>query len=585
MDENEGKMSKGKGFIPRDFIDSLIARADIVSVINQRVPLKKAGSNYKACCPFHDEKTPSFTVSETKQFYYCFGCNASGSVLTFLMSYERLEFLEAVEVLAQIEGVEIPYERGEGYSEAKVEAQKNLLEVMRMTEAFYRQQLRKENSVRAIEYLQKRGLNGDDAKKYGIGYAPDSWNALLAELSKHHISEQLMLEGGLLSESEQHRRYDRFRDRIMFPIRNRKGDTIGFGGRILDQGEPKYLNSPETVLFKKGEEVYGLYELRQSARDYEEIIVVEGYMDVVMLSHHGVNNSVATLGTAIAQRQIELLFRYTSRIVFCFDGDRAGRAAAHKAMNESFPALTAGKEVSFLFLPDGEDPDSYVQKAGAEGFLSFVKSAEPLSQFLFESMEGEVNMNTFEGRSQFLEMTAEKINAMRDIPLRDFLRAELGRRASLAENLLNRYVSAGRQGDSRTRQAYNNGQTLVERILVIILNQPALARSLQGLHFLLESDDLQQNRLYEVIMAIQEYPTLENAAQILHFFDEEPWNGWLRQLTMQESLIDESLQESELQDLFLQLTKGESPLKKVLAKLQNNEPLTADELQLLRSSR
>ncbi len=578
-------MGRGKGYIPRDFIDSLIARADIVSIINQRVPLKKAGSNYKACCPFHDEKTPSFTVSEPKQFYYCFGCNASGSVLTFLMNYERLEFLEAVEVLAQIEGVEIPYVHGEGYSEEKVEAQKNLIEVMKMAEAFYRQQLRKESGKRAIDYLQRRGLNGEDAKRYGIGYAPDGWNALLSELSKHHISEQMMLDGGLLSESGQHRRYDRFRDRIMFPIRNRKGDTIGFGGRILDQGEPKYLNSPETILFKKGEEVYGLYELRQAVRDYDAIIVVEGYMDVVMLSHYGIHNCVATLGTAIAQRQIELLLRYTSRLIFCFDGDRAGRAAAHKAMNESFPAITAGKEISFLFLPEGEDPDSYVQRVGAEGFLSLVEAAEPLSQFLFESMEEEVNMNTFEGRSQFLEMIAEKINRMRDIPLRDFLRAELGRRANLAGNLLNRYVSAGRQGVNHTEQAYNNGQTLVERILVLILNQPKLARTLQGLHFLLESEDLQQNRLYEVIIAIQEYETLENAAQILHYFEEELWNQWLRRLTMQESLIDESLQERELQDLFLQLTKGESPLKKVLAKLQNNEPLTADELQLLRSSR
>lgn len=578
-------MSRGKGFIPREFIDMLIARADIVSVINQRVPLKKAGSNYKACCPFHDEKTPSFTVSEPKQFYYCFGCNASGSVLDFLMNYERLEFVEAIEALAQIEGLEVPYESRSQKSEATIKRQKNLLEVTSMAEAFYRQQLRvSSDKERAVNYLQKRGISGDDAKKFGIGFAPEGWNGLLTELKKHDIPENELLEAGLLSESDNHRRYDRFRDRIMFPIRNRKGDTIGFGGRILDQGEPKYLNSPETPIFKKGEEVYGLYELRKYCRDYNEIIVVEGYMDVVMLSHYGIENSVATLGTAVGRRQIELLLRYTSKIVFCFDGDRAGRGAAHKAMDESFSVLTAGKEVSFLFLPEGEDPDSYVKTHGKEAFQNLVDQATPLSQFLFEAAESDVNMNSFEGRSQFLEIAGEKINSMRDIPLRDFLRAELGRRANLAENLLNRYVKEGRSSNTRRQVNFSSGQSLVERILILLLNAPALARTLQGLHFLLESEDRQQNLLYEVIAAIKDYQNLETAAQIIHHFEEESWGNWLRNLAMQELIIDDALQEEELKDLMQQLAKGESPLKKVLAKLQNNESLTPEELQLLRQS-
>lgn len=578
-------MSRGKGFIPREFIDMLIARADIVSVINQRVPLKKAGSNYKACCPFHDEKTPSFTVSEPKQFYYCFGCNASGSVLDFLMNYERLEFVEAIEALAQIEGLEVPYESRSQKSEATIKRQKNLLEVTSMAEAFYRQQLRvSSDKERAVNYLQKRGISGDDAKKFGIGFAPEGWNGLLTELKKHDIPENELLEAGLLSESDNHRRYDRFRDRIMFPIRNRKGDTIGFGGRILDQGEPKYLNSPETPIFKKGEEVYGLYELRKYCRDYNEIIVVEGYMDVVMLSHYGIENSVATLGTAVGRRQIELLLRYTSKIVFCFDGDRAGRGAAHKAMDESFSVLTAGKEVSFLFLPEGEDPDSYVKTHGKEAFQNLVDQATPLSQFLFEAAESDVNMNSFEGRSQFLEIAGEKINSMRDIPLRDFLRAELGRRANLAENLLNRYVKEGRSSNTRRQVNFSSGQSLVERILILLLNAPTLARTLQGLHFLLESEDRQQNLLYEVIAAIKDYQNLETAAQIIHHFEEESWGNWLRNLAMQELIIDDALQEEELKDLMQQLAKGESPLKKVLAKLQNNESLTPEELQLLRQS-
>ena len=576
-------MSRGKGFIPREFIDMLIARADIVSVINQRVPLKRAGSNYKACCPFHDEKSPSFTVSEPKQFYYCFGCNASGSVIDFLMNYERLEFVEAVEALAQIEGLEIPYESRNQKSAETIKRQKNLLEVMSMAEAFYRKQLRvAEDKERAIAYLQTRGITGDDAQKFGIGFAPESWNLLLTELTKHHIPENELLEAGLLSESENNRRYDRFRDRIMFPIRNRKGETIGFGGRILDQGEPKYLNSPETPIFKKGEEVYGLYELRKYCRDYNEIIVVEGYMDVVMLSHYGIQNSVATLGTAIGRRQIELLLRYTSRIVFCFDGDRAGKAAAHKAMDESFSVLSAGKEVSFLFLPDGEDPDSFVKAEGKEAFEALVKNAEPLSQFLFEAAESDVNMNSFEGRSQFLEIAGEKINSMRDIPLRDFLRAELGRRANLAESLLNRYVKVGNEQNKPSQTNFSSGQSLVERIVILLLNNPSLARNLQGLHFLLESDDRQQNVLYEIISAIKDYPTLGTAAQVIRHFEEESWGRWLRGLAMQELLIDDALQQGELQDFMMQLAKGESPLKKVLAKLQNNEPLTAEELMVLK---
>ncbi|PWD86441.1 DNA primase [Ignatzschineria cameli] len=577
-------MSRGKGFIPREFIDQLIARADIVNVINQRVPLKRAGSNYKACCPFHDEKTPSFTVSEPKQFYYCFGCNASGSVLDFLMNYERLEFVEAVEVLAQIEGLEVPYEKRSTRPKSEVKRERGLLEIMALAQNFYQKALKEgEEAQRAVQYLQKRGLTGEDAKKFAIGFAPVGWNNLMTALMREGISESLLLEAGLLSESENQRRYDRFRDRIMFPIRNRRGETIGFGGRILDQGEPKYLNSPETPIFHKGEEVYGLYELRKYHRDYEEILVVEGYMDVIMLSHYGIGNAVATLGTAIASRQIELLLRYTSRVVFCFDGDRAGIAAAHKAMSESLPVLSAGKEISFLFLPDGEDPDSYVQKSGKEAFLQLIKEAEPLSKFLFDAAEQEVNMSSFEGRSQFLENVGEKINSMRDIPLRDFLRAELGRRANLSAGILNRYVQEGRTSPRRQRVDFSSGLSLIERIVILLLTNPSLGRKLQGMHFLLESEDPQQNYLYEIITAIKDYPHLENAAQILLHFQDESWSGWLRTLAAQELLIADELQENELKDLLKQLTRGETPLKKVLAKLQNNEPLTADELALLRN--
>jgi DNA primase len=381
--------------IPRDFIDTVLARVDIVDVIDRRVPLKKAGQNYQACCPFHNEKTPSFTVSPTKQFYHCFGCGAHGTALGFLMEYEHMDFPDAVAALAQDVGLPVPESAQEPERPKPPPALSNALDEAAQ---FYRQQLKQ--SPRAIDYLKKRGLTGQIAARYGIGYAPDG--SPLKQVFKDYLADALVACG--LVVENQGRRYDRFRDRIMFPIRNVKGQIVGFGGRVLGEGEPKYLNSPETPLFHKGAEIYGLVEARAAIKAAGRIVVVEGYMDVVALAQHGVEFAVATLGTATTPVNARTLLRYSDRVIYAFDGDNAGRKAAWRALENTLEALQDGKEVSFLFLPQGEDPDSYIRRHGREAFLHLLDTDTlPLSAFLVRELARERRLDTEEGQAALLK--------------------------------------------------------------------------------------------------------------------------------------------------------------------------------------
>jgi DNA primase len=398
---------KGKGgTIPRSFIETLLNRADIVQVINQRVPLKKAGSNYKACCPFHDEKTPSFNVNQQKQFYHCFGCGASGDALKFLMEYDGLPFVEAVETLASQYGMTVPYEKSK-QSPEQVQQQKDLYEVMHSVAKFYRHQLRDHpQSEKAKAYLRQRGLSPEIAKTFVIGYAPEGWQVLQPGL---HADAQLtnqLIQAGMLVQNEEGKIYDRFRDRIMFPIRDVRGRVIAFGGRILGDGQPKYLNSPETPIFHKSQTLYGLYEMKQSRQNFTHILVVEGYMDVVALAQYGIRNAVATLGTATTEEHLDLLFRQVDEVVFCFDGDEAGLKAAWKALELCLPMMEQDRSVKFLFLEQGEDPDSTVRKEGVEGFQQRVASALSLSQFLLQGLQGRLKapLSTIEGRQQLVAL-------------------------------------------------------------------------------------------------------------------------------------------------------------------------------------
>jgi len=380
--------------IPRDFIDTLLARVDIVDVIDRRVPLKKAGQNYQACCPFHSEKTPSFTVSPTKQFYHCFGCGAHGTALGFLMEYEHMGFPDAVAALAQDVGLPVP-ESGEPERPRPPPA---LWDALEQAAQFYKKQLKQ--TPRAIDYLKRRGLTGAIAARYGIGYAPDG--SPLKQVFPDYMADALAASGLVIDGDRG--RYDRFRDRIMFPIRNIKGQIVGFGGRVLDQGEPKYLNSPETPLFHKGSELYGLFEARAAIKAAGRAIVVEGYMDVVALAQHGVEFAVAALGTATTPIHARTLLRHTDRLIFAFDGDNAGRKAAWRALENTLEALQDGKEVSFLFLPEGEDPDSYIRSHGQAAFLQLLDTDTlPLSAFLVRELARNRKLDSQEGRAALIK--------------------------------------------------------------------------------------------------------------------------------------------------------------------------------------
>jgi DNA primase len=429
------------GRIPQTFIDDLLDRVDIVDVINGRVQLKKAGKNYKACCPFHEEKSPSFTVAQDKQFYYCFGCGAGGNALGFVMEFDRLDFLPAVELLARNAGLEIPRE---AVQDAQISKQKDsLYSVLSESDRYFRQQLRQHQAAAsAVDYLKGRGLSGQVAAQYGVGYAPPGWDNLLKAVGTDQQRIGLLDESGMLvSKPEEKKQYDRFRHRITFPIRDQRGRTVGFGGRVLDDSTPKYLNSPETPVFSKGRELYGLYEARQKLKEIPCLIMVEGYMDVIALAQFNINNAVATLGTALTESHLQKIFRYTSEIVFCFDGDNAGRKAAARALDTALPEMRDGVSAKFLFLPDGEDPDTMVRKLGKQAFLEQVEKAQPLSEFLFEQMSDGVDASTADGKARLSKICAPQINRIPQGVFRQLMLEELSRRTGISADNLRDYVA------------------------------------------------------------------------------------------------------------------------------------------------
>ena len=421
--------------IPQSFIADLLNRVDIVDVVGQHVKLKKAGANYQGLCPFHSEKSPSFSVSPTKQFYHCFGCGAHGSAISFLMEYSGLGYVDAIEDLARSAGLDVPREERTANDVARAQQAMALSEVMSSAADWYRQQLK--GNTRAVEYLKGRGLTGEIAKRYALGYAPDGWQGLEAVFGPYTNDEvaKTLVEGGLLIQGEQSegvlvKRYDRFRDRIMFPIRNPKGQTIGFGGRILDQGEPKYLNSPETPLFSKGNTLYGLFEARQAIRAQEYVLVCEGYMDVVALAQLGFPNAVATLGTACTANHVRMLLRQTDKVVFSFDGDSAGQRAAQRALEACLPLMSDDKEIRFLFLPTEHDPDSYVRAYGAAAFEKVIKEAMSISSFFFKVVSEDHELTTPEGRAHTHHAAKPLLLSMPPIALRTQILRELAIRTN-----------------------------------------------------------------------------------------------------------------------------------------------------------
>jgi DNA primase len=462
--------------IPKSFIQDLLNRLDIVDVIERYVPLKKAGANYAACCPFHSEKSPSFTVSQSKQFYHCFGCGAHGTAIGFVMEHAGMGFVDAVEELARGIGIEVPQETlAPGQMQPKVAP--DLYDVMQAATRFYREQLKQ--SSRAIDYLKRRGLSGEIAARFGIGYAPEAWQNLNGITSSYQGSS--LVETGMVIEGEAGKRYDRFRDRIMFPIVNARGQVIGFGGRILDSGEPKYLNSPETVLFEKGHELYGLYQAQKAIRANQQVVVVEGYMDVVALAQHGVEYAVATLGTATTPYHVQKLLRLAEQVVFCFDGDAAGQRAAWRALENSLPQLVDGKRVGFLFLPKEHDPDSYIREHGTAAFEQLLHDSLPLSGYLLRELSAQVDLRTQEGRSNLLEHAKPLLTAITAPAMALLLRKEVAALAGITQLELEALYGIKAMGAPPRRATQKAGRPAVSNwrvLLRCLLFKPDLAREL-----------------------------------------------------------------------------------------------------------
>jgi DNA primase len=515
------------GRIPKQFIDELLTRSDIVDVIDSYVPLKKAGKDYKACCPFHEEKTPSFTVSVDKQFYHCFGCGAHGSAIGFLMDYEHMSFVEAVEDLAARAGLKVPKEAGVFQGPDKDNGT-DLLGLLLEATRFYRQQLREHPQAgRAVEYLKGRGITGEIAHEFGLGFAPDGWDNLLRALGKDDVSREALARAGLAVKKEGGGYYDRFRDRIIFPIEDHRGRVVAFGGRVLDKGEPKYLNSPETQLFHKGRELYGLFHAREAIKRENRVLVVEGYMDVVALAQFGVDFAVATLGTATTRDHLERLFRHAPEVIFCFDGDRAGREAAWRALDNALPALREGWQASFLFLPEGEDPDSLVRKEGKDAFLARLKTAIPLPEYLFDNLMRQVDMNRMDGRARLVELARPLLSKMPQGVLRQMM---LDRLAELSRMDVGKLPvpSGNTEPASSFRPAMRGSSSgpqeppsIVRRAIALMLQHPALAQQLSNESELADLDLPGMPLLLELYGMLKNSPTMNTAAIIESFSDSE----------------------------------------------------------------
>lgn len=520
------------GRIPPEFIDNLLARTDIVDLIGSRIQLRKAGKDYQACCPFHDEKTPSFNVIPDKQFYYCFGCHAHGSAIGFLMDYDHLPFREAVEELAQRAGLEVPTD-GEVVQAGPDYAP--LYQLLEQAAALYRQQWREHpQAARAVEYLKTRGLTGEIAARYELGFAPPGYDFLLSRLGRGSIEREWLLTCGLLAEQDG-RHYDRFRERVMFPIRDRRGRVIGFGGRVIGEGRPKYLNSPETPVFHKGRELYGLFEARQANRRLTSLLVVEGYLDVIALAQFGVTNAVATLGTTTTADHLQQLLRAAPKIIFCFDGDRAGRDAAWKALEIALPLATGHQSIHFLFLPDGEDPDTLVRREGAEGFAARMQTARPLSEFLFGHLSEPLDMTAPEGRARLASLARPLIERMPSGVYRELLLKRLAELAGLPAQPPAPPARARRrvgQPDQPRRLS------LIAQAIALLLDHPELAAQAVQV-----SDDWRRAAipgievLAQLLDMLAAHPAMSTAA-LLERWREHPHFAYLQRLSVASFLRD-----------------------------------------------
>ena len=597
------------GQIPQRFIDDLLARVDVVEIVGERVQLKKAGRNHAGLCPFHQEKTPSFTVSADKQFYHCFGCGAHGNALRFLMEYDNLPFPEAVEQLASRLGLEVPREGADDpRAQARERKRQEGVNLLELSASFFRERLKMPEGQAARHYLAERGLSLEVQTAFGIGYAPDEWESLKRHLSAREIPEAVQIEYGLLVHREESgRTYDRFRDRVMFPIRDVRGRTIAFGGRVLGDAKPKYLNSPETPVFHKGRELYGLFEARQANTRLERLVIVEGYMDVVALAQFGIRNAVATLGTSTSEDHLSRLFRMVDEVVFCFDGDRAGRQAASRALEAVLPLMIDGRQARFLFLPEGDDPDTLVRREGAEAFVDRITCASPLSEFLFDQAAQGRDLARIEDRERYASQVLAATGKLPDGLLKSLMLNELSRRTGVErsrfEALMSRSESgAGEPGEAEV--AYVPAQPssvkgagagprpdqvslgLVARILQLLVHEPILVERLPESDDWYPEGDPDVSLCREVVRLLRAGRYRSGQVLLAHFHGSEQGQR-LAALVRREMLIPRTARAQELDGLVEHFRRHQmrpscqERIDALLAKQRSGERLSPEERQRL----
>jgi DNA primase len=563
------------GRIPRSFIDDLLNRVDIVEIIDSRVPLKKKGREYWACCPFHNEKSPSFSVSQRKQFYHCFGCQQHGNAIGFLMDYDHMDFVEAIESLAQHIGIEVPYEKGFAPDPRKKAEAEPLFSTLQQCSDFYRQQLK--NNTQAIDYLRERGISGETAARYAIGFAPPGWNNLAGD-------EANLLASGMLVRNDQGKIYDRFRHRLMFPIRDRRGRTIAFGGRVINpEDNPKYLNSPESPVFHKGEEIYGLYETRKANSQIDTLFVTEGYMDVVSLAERGISTAVATLGTAINERQIESLFRVCPDLVFCFDGDLAGRKAAWRALENSLESLKEGRLARFLFLPEGHDPDTYILQFGLDAFRQQATHATTLSEFLLDELLTRGETNSPEGRARFVDALRPYYGRIPLQSLRDELLRRVEKRLNIEidSRMLQILGDAGQRSFNQPKIPQQQW-TPVRLCINLLLQKPQLRAVVGNLEEIATAEIPGIDLLLSVLDQIHEEPEI-TTQNLLSRFTGHPHEQHLYTIAARTPPMqdDESEMQPMLEDALRQLRQQyrKARYQTLKLKMDSGQPLSDNEME------
>jgi len=548
------------GLIPQHFINDLIARIDIVEVIGKRIEIKKAGKEFKAICPFHDDSNPSLTISSAKGFYHCFSCGAHGTALGFLMDYEHLGFVEAIESLSSDLGIDIPYEK----NSKPPKRNNNLFVLMDKIQEHYQNNLK--NNKKAIDYLKKRGINGKTAKRFNIGYAPHGWQNILDHFGQSNSEIKQLLSLGLIIKKDNNEHYDRFRNRIIFPIRDNRGRFIGFGGRILNQDQPKYLNSPETPLFHKGKELYGLYECQQAIRNIKKIVVVEGYMDVIGLAQHGVNYAVASMGTATTADHFTRLFRLTDFICFCFDGDQAGVDAAWRALENALPYIREGRQIKFVFLPNGEDPDSYIRNNSAADFEKQLKAGADLSDFLIDKIAQNIDIKSIDGKARLAEKAKPLISQIPKGIFKELIIEKLSEFIALSPKKLKTLITQNAKRNSikfrnnkvtynKTAQKKNKeSPSIIKKAITLVLNYPEIVKNIDDF----STND--QNKpgteiLKKLIDTIKEEPKINTAGLIERWRDDKEgkYLGQLAITELPENTEFDAL--TELKNCFLLLEK------------------------------